>query len=474
MKTWSFCLVLCAMFIINGSEYVSVHKTVATISEGSQVRIDSVWLKQQDLFAHKSVNAIYRANSYALIWHHGRITLPRATALLEMLTNADQYGLIGAEYNLDKADSLANVAPSDAVTAQRDVIITDAYFKFASHLRSGRLKQDGTLRSIETDVDTTLISSALEPVSNEAFRSVLENSQPGDIHFKSLSKAYRTTLVEYKRYLITEDTISALGTQLLKMAINLERLRWDYGNFDAQHILVNIPAYEVAVYEDDSLVLSSKVIVGTNVTRTPELSSYISCFRIYPYWHVPRSIATKEILPTLKRDPGYLERMRFDVLNTKGQRVDHSNIDWKKYSASNFPFILRQREGTDNSLGIVKFEFENRYGVYLHDTNAKGLFNQTVRAFSHGCVRVEKATELARYLNRTNGGGASDEDLTAYFQEKKRRDVNLSRQAQILIRYWTADEKGVYDDVYGRDEKLLEMFSELLPEERELVSMEAP
>ncbi len=466
MKAWPFHIVLCVMCIVFGSERTPVQDSMVDTSRDSLIRIDSGWLSRQNFFAYRSVNAMYRKTSYALAWHDGQKLLPRALILLEMLRQADNYGLIKTEYPIRAMDSLVVAShASAAAIARSDVILTDSYFKFASHLRHGRLRRgDGSIRPSEDEIDTIVLRLALDSATSTDFRQALENIQPLDVHFRALSKTFRASLVQYKHNLIHEDGNPTIKSELLKRAINLERLRWDNGRFPSQYVLVNIPAFELNVYEFDSVVLSSKVIVGSIETPTPELSSRIFCFRVYPYWHVPRNIATREILPILKRDPGYLERMRFEVLDPHGQSIDATDIDWTKYSTSDFPLIFRQREGTDNSLGIVKFEFENRYGVYLHDTNAKSPFNRQVRALSHGCVRMEKATDLAHYLNTTNGGGITEGVLTGYFHAKKRRDVNLTRGVEILIRYWTANAEFFYPDIYQYDQTLLDSSSDFFNE----------
>ncbi len=131
----------------------------------------------------------------------------------------------------------------------------------------------------------------------------------------------------------------------------------------------HVPAFMFYLYENDKMVMASKVIVGTPATPTPLFSSKIDCFTIFPYWYVPRKITIEEYLPVIKKDTTFIIRNNFDVLDRDGKIVPLSSINWKQYNKNNFPFIFRQREGTENSLGIIKFIFDNPYAVFLHDTN---------------------------------------------------------------------------------------------------------
>jgi murein L,D-transpeptidase YcbB/YkuD len=135
-------------------------------------------------------------------------------------------------------------------------------------------------------------------------------------------------------------------------------------------------------------------------------------------------------------------------------------VDWSAYDADNFPFILRQREGSENTMGIIKFIFNNRYGVYLHDTNVRGLFAQPQRALSHGCIRVHKAVALARYLIKDDHV-VSPEDLDQYLMLQHRMEIRLIRPMPLYLQYFTCDVKDgevvFYDDVYGKDQALIDV-----------------
>jgi L,D-transpeptidase YcbB len=179
--------------------------------------------------------------------------------------------------------------------------------------------------------------------------------------------------------------------RIAQIEANLERLRWLPSDMGTRHIVVNIPAYELQVHEGNEIPLTMKVVVGTNANRTPLFSDLIETVVFSPYWNIPESIATKEILPKIMKDPDYRLRQNIEVVKV-GKRtevVDPAKINWNDAPA-NFQYQLRQKPGPKNSLGLVKFLFPNEFNVYLHDTPADNLFDRFTRNFSHGCVRVER------------------------------------------------------------------------------------
>ncbi len=246
-----------------------------------------------------------------------------------------------------------------------------------------------------------------------------------------------------------------------QIEMNMERWRWTKQPDDKQYVWVNIPKYEMRVYEEDTLVMKSRVITGAAKTKTPLLKSTIRYFIIYPYWTVPYSIIKKEILPILKRDTSYIRRKNFEVLDRHGYVTDHTKINWKKYNANYVPFRLRQRIGDDNSLGILKFNFNNKHGVYMHDTDNRRLFGREMRAMSHGCVRLENFVDFAKFLIRDDSVKYPVDSFMADLSREQQKYVYMKKPVPVYIRYFTAevDENGqlnFFIDVYKRDEKMLE------------------
>jgi murein L,D-transpeptidase YcbB/YkuD len=163
-------------------------------------------------------------------------------------------------------------------------------------------------------------------------------------------------------------------------------------------VIVNIPSASLQVYHRDSLLLFSRLVLGERKKQTPSLSSKIHEVLLYPYWWVPASIAKKEILPLIKKNPDYLQQNGFQLLNLSGQPVSPADVNWNQFNKSYFPYILRQNSGPNNSLGLIKFNFNSPYAVYLHDSPQKSLFDKNKRFYSHGCIRVARAAALAQLL----------------------------------------------------------------------------
>ncbi|MES2330675.1 MAG: L,D-transpeptidase family protein [Bacteroidota bacterium] len=187
----------------------------------------------------------------------------------------------------------------------------------------------------------------------------------------------------------------------LKLAVNY--YRWLSGlTINRSVIVVNIPAAYLRVYRNNEPILSMRMIVGKPSTPTPTLSSIVQEVVLYPYWHVPYSIATKEILPILKRDPGYIKSGNYQVLNSSGKIINAGSINWASYSSKYFPFTLRQSTGCDNALGLLKLNFNSPFGVYLHDTPIKLFFNAAKRFMSHGCMRMENPLEMGHLVLENN------------------------------------------------------------------------
>ncbi len=178
------------------------------------------------------------------------------------------------------------------------------------------------------------------------------------------------------------------------LKINMERIRWMPDILPATNLQVNIPSGDILLYSNNQLIFHSRVIVGKYKNQTPVLTSEINYLVYNPCWTVPASIATKKILPLLKKDTSYLDKRNMFV-TVKGVVQQHDSIDFSVYNESNFPFKIYQRSDDKNALGKVKFMFPNPYNIYLHDTPNKYLFNRDHRTFSHGCVRVQNALGLS-------------------------------------------------------------------------------
>jgi murein L,D-transpeptidase YcbB/YkuD len=243
-----------------------------------------------------------------------------------------------------------------------------------------------------------------------------------------------------------------------RIALNMERWRWLPQELGQRHVLVNIAGFWLEVVEDQTIVLDMRVIVGRSYRRTPVFSDQISYLVFNPYWNVPSSIATRDILPQLKQNPSYLAGQNMKLFSGWGadaRELDPQTIDWSRVTATSFPYRIRQEPGPNNALGMVKFMFPNRFSVYLHDTPARQLFAQSMRTFSSGCIRVENPVALAVYLLRDQPQW-TPEKIKSLSSRTQEQTVRLTRPIPVHLLYWTAwvNEEGYIEfrnDIYGRD-----------------------
>lgn len=285
-------------------------------------------------------------------------------------------------------------------------------------------------------------------------------------------------------------TIDALNRPLdyyqTKLRANMERYRWKRSKaMHDKHIEVNVASASLVASQKDSLPLIMRVCVGSPGNKTPLLQSDINYLNLNPVWNVPTSIAQKEVAVLQKKDPTYIRRNNMKLYKN-GKEVDSSTIDWNEVSPSKFSYIVRQSPGGGNSLGLVKFMFNNAHSVYLHDTPAKSRFSRKNRAISHGCVRLQKPFELAffcmsatsdevykdRMYYSVNKPPVSEtgKKLAKENKLKKLPDIlNPEDKISLFIDYYTAytypDDELLYyaDDVYGYDNAILDALKSQLP-----------
>jgi murein L,D-transpeptidase YcbB/YkuD len=363
-----------------------------------------------------------------------------------------------------------------------DARITDAAISFFHHIAIGGeqppVAYEG-LRYVPDCLDVTgllalsagngkleQLPAALEPVTDDykALSKLLREllSARDDT---SRSAGYRSVLLAKLRaagvipYALHEPDPVKLRV-LLSGRINelneaLNTVRWARCLQLDECILVNIPSASLQYYVQGKLVLQSRVVVGKRSTPTGTLSSEVNEVVLYPYWTVPAKIASKELLPLIKRNASFLNDNGYQVISG-GQIIDPASINWKQYNASRFPFTLRQSTGCDNSLGIIKLSFNSPYGIYLHDTPWKSLFNLPARYMSHGCVRVERVMELSNLLLR-------DDSITLKEVVQKGDSLNthptplrLAQPVPLVVVYHTAwpDTTGTvrfYNDIYQKN-----------------------
>lgn len=243
---------------------------------------------------------------------------------------------------------------------------------------------------------------------------------------------------------------------------SMERFRWIPRQLGSTNIVVNVPAFRLwytSQTAQGSETLTMRTIVGKSRRdhQTPSFSQNMKYLVVNPNWNVPNSIASKEISPKVSRNPGYLARGGYTVYNKSGQKVDPSTINWGQYGKHNpLPYRIVQSRGAGGALGTVKFMFPNKHGIYLHDTQTRNLFKKDYRAYSHGCIRIEKPMELASVIL---GDKSPDQVQSMIKNSSRNRHIDLSAEIPVYLVYMTAwaDGNGInfYDDLYNRDRGLI-------------------
>ena len=246
---------------------------------------------------------------------------------------------------------------------------------------------------------------------------------------------------------LNEQTISEINKsvefRIKQMMVNMERLRWVSVEMEKDYLLINIPEFKLHIFENEKPIWNTNVVVGKEVKRTSIFKGNMSQIILNPYWGIPASIVRNEIFPHIRRNFNYLAQNNMEIIDGN----------------------YRQKLGKSNALGKMKFMFANNYHIYLHDTPSKGLFEETKRAFSHGCIRVENPKKLANYLLRNNSDWNS-EKVDEILSTNVQTGIRINPTVAVYIAYFTAwvDMNGQLNfrnDLYNLDKKLSkEVFGE--------------
>lgn len=463
-----------------------------------------------ELEAAPLLRTYYQQHQYTPLWYAD----DERNWLLQFLQNVREYGLEPSDYLPQEWPGY----DSDKDKAQQDVLLSNALIHVARDLAVGRFAPDSLSRSWTPNSRVPDLSLLLDAHSDTAaLKHQLSEIQPDNPMYHSLQKACAVfvkhfvledstvlvpiqktdsvaahklarSLLHYRGFLDTAkesgdsmylaalrrfqamhglrddgligtNTAQALGRsnrhRYQSICITLERWRWESA-WPQPFAWVALPGFELQIVDHDSVVQAHRVVVGTRSNQTPEITSAINVLVAYPYWHVPYSISSKELLPKAQQDAAYLGRNGYTVRDRSGQVVDPQQVDWSGVSAGNFPYQIRQNGGTGNALGLVKFLFPNPHSVYLHDTNAKKYFDSEIRSFSHGCVRLDDPMRFAAYLLERDTGKADLRNVQQAIDQRRENKIPLSPGLPVYFRHFTA--RGGADgwplfhvDLYGED-----------------------
>lgn len=289
--------------------------------------------------------------------------------------------------------------------------------------------------------------------AGESIEEILKPYVPEYAQFFDLQKRYR---------LLGGDKNTSKKT-LRKIRLNIERLKLMKPGLGDTYALVNVPEYTVRVIENNQTAMAMAVVVGQRKMQTPIFSADLQYVTMNPQWGVPDSIARKEVIPKLLKDPNYLAshnmviRKSYD-LNTP--EIDQDSVDWEAYlveeqNLTEMTYKFIEVPSKKNGLGRVKFIFPNKHSVYMHDTQAKNLFKRKVRTFSHGCVRLEKPIAMLEHISK-NYTNKSNEEVKEWYDSLETHHMGLTKKLPVHTAYLTTyvDECGdllVFNDIYGFD-----------------------
>ena len=481
----------------------------------------------------RDVATFYESSGYQFAWVRAGEATPQALAMIHKLESAALKGLDAEDYDGSRWNDRLSQVRTDAGAIRFDLALTVSAMRYISDASSGKVNPEvfsfglrfdqkkcdlpATLRELTNTRDVTTDLDRLEPPfegywrtekalaeymklaredDGEVLPATKKPLEPSDQYpgAQRLERLLRLlgdlrpddTIVEaLKRFQIRHGiepdgcigkaTLKELNTPLSQrvrqLQLVLERWRWVPNSFPRPPIVVNIPEFRLRAYDDQYRPeLEMKVVVGKAYRhKTPVFSGNMTHLIFRPYWDVPLSIQRAELVPKIAKDPAYLAKNDYEIVNSRRQVVSTSAVsaDLLAQLRSGKLFI-RQVPGEKNALGLVKFLFPNEYNVYLHSTPAKSLFFRSRRDFSHGCIRVEKPEELAQWVLRGMQPGWNIDHIQAAENGADSIQVNLNKPIPVLIVYGTAvaregGEVYFFDDIYGHDAALEQLLAHGYP-----------
>jgi murein L,D-transpeptidase YcbB/YkuD len=376
--------------------------------------------------------------------------------------------------------------PETRFVAELDVILTDAFLTYASHLADGMVNPEMSLADGNSARQGEGLAELLEQaLASNQVGPALQSLRPQHEFYLGLRQALRE---RRERLCGTEGTPDTpdegrarpgldpfrnarteIQDEIRTIILNMERWRWLPRFLGRRFVLIDVAGFRLIAAEDGRRTMSMKVVVGNLDWPTPVLSALITGFILNPNWNCPKTIFYKEIINYIKADRNYLSNNKMVILEGWGSRereLDAGALDWAAVNPSTYPVLhLRQLPGPANILGRLKFVMPNDLDIYLHDTPYQEDFKQKARIFSHGCIRAEKPFDLAARLARSRKWTKAD--ILAVVQGLEETKVVLADPVPIHVNYCTAwpGEDGRVEfrsDVYGWDRKLAEVFRPLM------------
>ena len=548
-------IILTIFFVIGQFQGVFAQTLSQQINDLLRNRIEAagapprIAVGEEVLHASVMLPLFYERRMYSPAWSNTDGPLPTAEVLIGEIHKSDREGLRPDDYHLGEIEEMLKVihqdqkrksTPNPGMLADLDLLLTDAFLIYGSHLLAGKVdpeKIDAEWIANRREKDMAqVLEKALSSMQIEETLKTILPSQPGYkrlrdalAHYRNIAqkggwpvitegpkmqkgdRGERVVLLRnrliansnlesrregdqelfddgleqavrefQKRHALSIDgivgdaTLKALNIsaeeRVRQIELNMERWRWLPEQLGERFILVNIANFELDVFENGQKVMGMRAVVGRHYRRTPVFSDRMTYLVLNPYWHIPTNIAQLDILPQIRKDPDHLAKLKIKVFQGWGaeaNEIDPETIDWSEVKVKNSGYRFRQEPGPMNSLGRVKFMFPNKFNVYLHDTPSRKLFAKSQRAFSSGCIRIEKAIELAEYLLRSDPNWTK-EKILAEIDKDVEKTISLPEPILVHLLYWTAwaDEDGSVqfrDDIYARDNLLDKALQEKPP-----------
>ena len=394
---------------------------------GAEVKTDSL------------VQKFYAINQEPLYWFSTRKDTKRATEWLTEIESAKKSGLVSKNLMTGKIRTamLTKNIRNKISKVNTDKQITNLVLSFLKELQEVKVHFDYDEVSAPLP-DSTFIHQLINSKNKGPVSQIISKLDCQDPDYQVLKKFLNDSITDK----------NSLKYKSVVQSMNI--LKYLSANRQPEYIVANIPETQVRYYQNGKLKLQMKSVVGKKKSPTPTIASYITNIVTFPYWNVPFSVASKELLPKIQKDESYLERNNFEVVDAKGSVIDDSDLKWDSYTEKNFPYFFRESTGPNNSLGVLKFNLGNPFSIYLHDTNSKSGFAKDSRFLSHGCVRLEKPIELAELLTK---GKVNAWELKTGQKDTESKILKLDQKVPVFIIYMPVVVDGqkvtFLKDVYG-------------------------